>query len=87
MLARFGRGALAARLDYNKQKSGMDNLVQYLDDFLSVGRANSNECNQSMTLFTNICNELGVPLAYEKTIGPSPVLTFLGLEIDTNEMC
>ncbi|KAJ8306736.1 hypothetical protein KUTeg_015777 [Tegillarca granosa] len=52
-----------------------------------ISKSPSNEYYQSMTLFTNICNELYVPLAHEKTIVPSPMLTFLGLEIDTNEMC
>jgi hypothetical protein len=30
--------------------------------------------------------ELGVPLASEKTQGPTEVLVFLGLELDTNQM-
>ena len=36
--------------------------------------------------FFLICDELGVPIADEKLVGPVPVLTFLGLEIDTDEM-
>lgn len=53
--------------------------TQFIIYFFLVGRPNNNECYKSMTLFTDICNELGVPLAHEKTIGPSPILTFLGL--------
>ena len=29
-----------------------------------------------------LCAELGVPLAEEKTVGPSTVITFLGIELD-----
>ena len=39
-----------------------------------------------MGVFTDICKELGVPLAEDKSIGPVTVLTFLGLEINTEEM-
>jgi hypothetical protein len=39
-----------------------------------------------MSVFSTVCDELGVPLAAEKTIGPATVIIFLGLEIDTNEM-
>jgi hypothetical protein len=39
-----------------------------------------------MSVFSTVCDELGVPLAAEKTIGPATVIIFLGLEIDTKEM-
>ena len=39
-----------------------------------------------MEVFSEICLELGVPLATNKTEGPQSVLVFLGLEIDTIEM-
>ncbi|CAC5421755.1 unnamed protein product [Mytilus coruscus] len=39
-----------------------------------------------MNTFTELCNELGVPIAEDKTIHPTTKLTFLGLEIDTVDM-
>ena len=36
-----------------------------------------------MNCFLKICDELGVPIADEKLVGPVPVLTLLGFEIDT----
>lgn len=39
-----------------------------------------------MGVFSDICKELGVPLAEDISIGPVTVLTFLGLEINTEEM-
>ena len=39
-----------------------------------------------MTIFEQRMNELGVPLAEEKTEGPSQILVFLGIELDTRDM-
>lgn len=39
-----------------------------------------------MSIFSFICLELGVPLAHEKTLGPTTNLVYLGLEIDTINM-
>ena len=33
-----------------------------------------------------MCDDLGVPMAPEKTMGPSSVLCFAGIEQDTNKM-
>ncbi|XP_069125516.1 uncharacterized protein [Argopecten irradians] len=39
-----------------------------------------------MNTFDQVCNELGVPLAPDKCEVPTTCLTFLGLDIDTEEM-
>ena len=39
-----------------------------------------------MNTFQNVCTEMGIPLAEDKTTGPSSKITFLGLEIDTINM-
>lgn len=39
-----------------------------------------------MHCFDSVCNNLGVPIAHEKSEGPAQILTFLGLEIDTLQM-
>jgi hypothetical protein len=31
----------------------------------------------------NVCDELGVPIAENNTVGPSNIITFLGFIIDT----
>jgi hypothetical protein len=56
-----------------------------LDDFIFAGEENSNNCQMLMNCFLKICDELGVPIADENLVGPVHVLTFLGLEIDTDE--
>ncbi|KAK6184832.1 hypothetical protein SNE40_007205 [Patella caerulea] len=39
-----------------------------------------------MKAFTDVCESLGVPIADDKTVGPTNQLTFLGLTIDTKNM-
>ena len=39
-----------------------------------------------MCTFRSICLELGVPLAEDKTLGPTTCLVYLGLEIDASSM-
>jgi hypothetical protein len=39
-----------------------------------------------MTTFTEVCSQLGVPIADDKTEGPSTRITYLGLLIDTEKM-
>lgn len=45
--------------------------------------ASEEEAKQQMSRVIATCNQLGVPLAVEKSVGPSTQLTFLGLQIDT----
>ncbi|XP_062573986.1 uncharacterized protein LOC134235834 [Saccostrea cucullata] len=69
-----------------KQESGQKSVVHYLDDFLFAGRAGSNACNELMSLFVELCEQLGVPLADDKTVWPSTSLTFLGFQFDSVEI-
>ena len=69
-----------------KRRSNSENVVHYLDDFLVAGAAHSNDCAYLMSELKGMCEQFGVPMAEEKTIGPTSVLTFLGLEINTNHM-
>ncbi|XP_060110755.1 vomeronasal type-2 receptor 26-like [Heteronotia binoei] len=45
--------------------------------------AGSGQCARLLQSFQDLALELGVPLAHKKTEGPSTVLTFLGIELDT----
>ena len=62
---------------------GVPFSIHYLDDFLTMGPAGSSVCQHNMDIFTQTCNELGIPLAEEKLEGPSTSITFLGIVIDT----
>lgn len=72
-----------------RSRSGLNTLDHYLDDFLFAGQGScdkmTSDCQKLMDCFTSVCWELGVPIAPEKTIGPTTTLVFLGFEIDTVE--
>jgi len=67
-------------------KTGIQTLDHYLDDFIFGSAAGSNNCNMLVSTFEEVCTEMGVPVAVEKSVGPTTVLTFLGLELDTVQM-
>ena len=53
--------------------------------FLFVGPSASS-CAGVLRVFSSLCNQLGVPIAKEKTEGPVQTITYLGLEIDAVQM-
>ena len=59
--------------------------LHYLDDFLFAGPPGSTECEAALAIAIECCQILGVPIAVEKTVGPSTKITFLGIEIDSEE--
>ena len=61
---------------------GVYNLIHYLDDFFLCAGSLA-ECQDQMNTVQSVFNELGVPLASDKLDGPSPSLTYLGIEIDS----
>ncbi|KAK6165929.1 hypothetical protein SNE40_022735 [Patella caerulea] len=67
-------------------KSELHTIEHYLDDFIFAGASNSSDCLSLMKAFTDVCESLGVPIADDKTVGPTNQLTFLGLSIDTKNM-
>jgi hypothetical protein len=67
------------------KESTSEHLDHYLD-FFFAGKVNSNNCQSLMTTFIYICNKLQVPIADEKTEGPTCVMEYLGLTIDAREM-
>lgn len=69
-----------------ERKSGISDIDHYLDDFLFAGAENTDNCRKLMSTFCNVCVELGVPLAEDKTEGPSTRITYLGITIDTEKM-
>ena len=57
-------------------------MVHILDDFFII-EPTEQSGKQALKLFSDICQFLGIPLAGEKTFGPSQVLEFKGIELDT----
>ena len=57
-------------------------LVNYLDDYLFVAVLKS-LCNAQMNIFLEVCQQIRMPIALEKTFWASDSLTFLRFLIDT----
>ena len=58
--------------------------VHMVDDFLILADTHS-DCKNFLTTFQNLCADIGIPLAPGKTPPPpSPITTFLGIELDSS---
>ena len=58
-------------------------LLHYLDDFITAGPPDFNQCAQNLATSQAVCNSLGLPLHPDKCIGPSSCLVVLGIELDS----
>jgi hypothetical protein len=64
-------------------ESGLHDIDHYLDDFLFAGADKTSNCSKLMNTFTEVCSQLGIPIADDKREGPSTRITYLDLLIDT----
>ena len=64
---------------------GIEVVVHYIDDFLFVIKLKAT-AEQQLVRALEICKRLGLPMASDKTEGPTTKLTFLGIELDTEAM-
>lgn len=69
-----------------KQEAQIPSVLHYLDDFLFIGPAASRVCALLSRTMERISLHFGVPLAPEKTEGPTTVIKFLGILIDSDLM-
>jgi hypothetical protein len=65
-----------------KRRTNSQNIDHYLDDFFFAGSPSSNSCQYLMDTFTELCNEVGVPIADDKTEGHTTCLTYLGYQLE-----
>ena len=77
---------LADLLAWILNHQGVEPLLHYLDDFLTVGRPHSRECYDNLQVMKQVCQMLWVPLVIEKVEGPATSLEFLGITLDTTRM-
>lgn len=76
--------AVADSLAWVLRAEGVQFLIHYLDDFLMMGPPGSTLAITMRSQVEATFNRLGVQIAHHKTQGPTPVLTFLGIVIDTD---
>jgi len=77
---------LADLLSWILTQKGVSPVFHYLDDFLTLGPPGSSTCAHNLATIKEVCSSLGIPLALEKVEGPSDILTFLGITLDTKKM-
>lgn len=65
--------------------TGSREVLHHLYDF-ELGNKTADECRMIVDTFIQICKELGVPIPWEKSEGPQQVITFFGLEADSEKM-
>lgn len=75
--------AVADALQWIMCQKGASWVGHYLDDFVTIGPAGSDECQRNMTIMERACEDAGVPIEHAKTVGPVSTITFLGMELDT----
>ena len=78
--------ALADGLMWFLHSKGMSDSLHYLDDFLLLGPPDSPVCAEALRILLQLCEELGALVAGEKTEGPTTLLDFLGIELDTRRL-
>jgi hypothetical protein len=64
---------------------GIRHVLHYIDDFLFVVKE-LRTAHEHLRKALGLCTRLGLPMAADKTEGPSTCLTFLGIQIDTVAM-
>ena len=64
--------------------NGMQFVLHYLDDFLVIAPPGSALAAGMRSQVETIFDYVRAPIAHHKTEGPSTVLTFLGIQVDTN---
>jgi hypothetical protein len=58
-------------------------LFHYLDDFLTLGAAASNECAENIGITKVVFARLGLPLHPSKCEDRTTILVFLGIQLDS----
>ena len=61
---------------------GASGILHILHDFLFIART-EDKCRQDLSNFLRLCSFFGVPIAQEKTCGPSQVIQFAGITLDS----
>ena len=74
---------IADALQWIIEQNGAQPIFHYLDDYITVGPPDSPQCRNNLTIIKTTCKNLGVPLEESKSEGPTPCITFLGLELDS----
>ena len=65
-----------------QNKLHINDILHLLDDFLIISPT-EDLCRKQLDLFLLLCSYLGIPMAPEKTVGHSQIISFAGIELDS----
>ena len=68
-----------------KNKLGIKFMLHVLDDFCFLS-VDEKTCYEDLRKFIELCDDIGVPLAPDKTVWPAMIMTFLGILLNTIRM-
>jgi hypothetical protein len=68
------------------KRRGFDIIIVYLDDFLIVAESEY-VCQLCLECLLKLLRELGWAIAWDKVVGPTKIITFLGILLDSTKMC
>ncbi len=69
------------RMMYRK---GYKGVVSYIDDFF-LACETYEECKEALLYLINLVRKLGLRVSWKKVVSPTKHVTFLGVDIDTND--
>ena len=61
------------------------NIIHYSDDFFLVSPPEKRLATAEVEIVKSTFQHLGIPLAEDKMVGPSTIITYLGIQIDSNQ--
>ena len=77
---------LAQATEWIMIDKGVSVVYHYLDDYITLGPPQNSACQNNLDIMLQTCAEVGFAVNPRKVKGPSTVLEFLGIVIDTNRM-
>ena len=78
--------ALGDAVQWAAEKKGVSWTGHYIDDFVTVGGPGSGECERNLRILKAVYARVGLPMEAEKEEGPSVVIKFLGMELDSEKL-
>ena len=78
--------AVADALQWIMEKEGVSPVFHYLDDFTTLGPPRSPQCQWNIQGIRQVCRSTCTPLEEDKCEGASPVMTFLGMQLDSQKL-
>jgi hypothetical protein len=77
----------AAALHFFFEARGVPVVIHYIDDFLFVLESTQEQlAHELLAQVLELCAKLGIPMAPKKTEGPTHILVFLGILLNSVEM-